>query len=271
MVALAPPTDTSVGLTLVNGCTDTTNDSGLVMVTNNSSEPISDIHVDGSGLSGATITNPAFSEDNNVYCNGQQLAPNGYCEFRASSGTNATGEIDIYGHLVTSHSTSHHYELQAKVINTASPFNYALGQQPAGYGIIVLATASCNLVETATATYNQTSDHSWSSAIGFCGVPSHIPDVGPTPVYSSSSSSTLTGEMLPVISAGEFGFFINGSPEYIWQSPFSSLAWQATLQENPENPGTVGSSSMSAVNKGSSPNPLHMFCISSFTTNADGS
>ncbi len=174
VVALAPPTDTTVGTTLVNGCTDTSNDSGLLMIVNNSSHALTNIiiHAD-SGLS-ATITNPAYEENSNVYCEGNSLAANQYCEVRVASSAAAgtTGNITISGVLskATGPVTAHHFKLAAKVASSASSFPYSFNDQNQG-GTIFVANNACNLVEVVSNTDQSTSTWSGSgtsTAAGYC-------------------------------------------------------------------------------------------------------
>src|SRR3990167_3534691 len=172
VVALAPPTDTTVGTTLVNGCTDTSNDGGLLMIVNNSSHALTNITIGAdSGLS-ATITNSAFEENSNVYCNGNSLAANQYCEVRIASSAVAgtTGNVTVSGILskTTGPVTAHHFNLAAKVASSASSFPYTFNTEAQG-GTIFVATNSCNLVEVVNnSDLPSTSGSNWTTAAAAC-------------------------------------------------------------------------------------------------------
>lgn len=206
VVALAPPTDTAVGLTLVNGCSDTSNDGGLVMIINNSSHTLTNIAVGAdSGLS-ATITNSAFEENSNVYCNGNSLAANQYCEIRVASSAAAgtTGNVTVSGILskTTGPATAHHFNLAAKVVSTAGSFPYTFNTEAQG-GTIFVANNACNLVEVVSNTDQSTA--TWSSAATYCSgtISSNsdwrLMDLGPVlgasqQVVSSFYVTLLSGE-----------------------------------------------------------------------------
>lgn len=256
IVALAPPTDSSVGLTVVNGCADTTNDGGLMMVTNNSSENISNITIDSSDLSGATITNPTFSPNNNVYCEGQTLPPNGYCEFRVSSSTNTTGEIDIYGQFVSSLLTTHHYELQTKVIASASSL-------PAPtVGTAFVSDTSCNLVETWTSVSVTPSLNTWSYAASQCAALTNpeqnwrLPDVGPNPVGQLDDD----GDPL----TGEFAVFQGVDSGEVWLSPSPTPSQNAWLARAPNM-------YLEQTGGGTVAGNYNAYCVRAYTTNTNGS
>lgn len=268
--ALAPPTDTTVGLTLVNGCADTANDGGLIMITNNTNETLFNIAISASSALSATITNPPFSEDNNVYCNGHTLAPNEYCEFRVASAATAgtTGEITIHASLTNglTISPAHHYNLLTKVVAAAASnqFNalYPSGGSLTG-GFIFVSDNTCNLVEVKYSASPPSGGATWPEAASICTAKTapqdwRLTDLGPTPVAFLPRFSPITGEALAIQQARldlEFG---------VWLSPFSStdFAWRTVLAE--------GIGTQMTLNEKAETFNADTLCVRAFTTNTDG-
>lgn len=268
IIPLAPPTGSTAGLRLVNTCSDTTNDGGLLMLVNNTNETLEDIHVSASSSLSATITQSGTASQ--LYCKDKSLGPNEYCEVRVQSAVAATTgkELNISGTLVknTVRSSAHLYEMQTAVVGQATPFSYAAGNSQGG-GTVFVADNTCNLVQIFTFSSAITQPPHWSTANNYCSTTIsslsdwRLPDVGPAPTATLVSSQT-TGEFDPM------NAWIPGETDLdnIWLSPINnSAAWVSDIA-----PG-IGSTMFEVFKDFDIPDyPNNVFCSRAFTTSSDG-
>ncbi|MDP1573737.1 MAG: IPT/TIG domain-containing protein [Coxiellaceae bacterium] len=211
VVPLAIPTDTTVGMTLVQGCTDTVNDGGLLQITNNAlttfTVPVN-VAVSG-GLTGATVTSTATSPTStDVYCGnlsnrGASLAYGQYCLVRITPNSALAGNTGNI--IVTTPQTGVNTEITAKVVlpNATEP-------SVPGTEYPFVWDASCNLMEATTQDIEPADmPQGFVNLAAICddrGVttpgsvlvpPYHIVDIGPSP----AATSAAYGEFLAINNA----------------------------------------------------------------------
>lgn len=235
VVALAPPTDTAVGMTLVAGCTNTTNDAGLFEITNNTTSTVSNIVAGASsGLKGITINNNT-NNANNVWCKGATLANNQYCEIQVLPNTTAAGDT---GSIIFSGTNTANVEIQTKVeAAQGSGFPYSTGTSLAQGGYIFVANNSCNLVEVVES--SDSTGQTWAQSQTYCSGTigtgtTHsdwrLVDLGPSPGNSAGFNS-LTGEFLVLYNGGTpVASMSTSASNFYWGANInSSTAWTANF------------------------------------------
>lgn len=229
VVALAPPVDTTVGLTLVTGCANTTQDAGLLEITNNSNATVNNI-LATSNISGVTISNPSFTSGTNIYCNGNTLAKNQYCEIRVASGlaiAGATGVVTFAG------TGTQPVSIATKIEAPAIVFPYVFNTANNG-GILFVANHACNLVEVVTPNNAPLgANPTWFAGNTYCaGMINNysdwrIPDVGETP---GSSGAVISGEWNALYNGGTplAGLTLSPMLSYWGPSVNTAHAWSAS-------------------------------------------
>jgi hypothetical protein len=208
VVALAPPTDSSVGMTLVAGCVDTQDDAGVFEITNNSSSTVSNIQAGVSGgLNGVTINNPT-NTSSNVYCNGASLAQNQYCQIQIAPNTVASGAT---GSITFSGSGTQNVEIQAKVESPGASLPATGADGDGNY--VFISNPDCNLAEIVSGTSDTVNNVNWTAANSYCssystgGSDWRLIDIGQAP-GNPASSTQINGN------GGEFSvLYSNGTPK----------------------------------------------------------
>lgn len=209
VVALAPPTGSTnyQGLRLVAGCSSTSNDEGVLQISNNGSALIygGKFSVQSavmSGLPNVTITDPAeespYTRVNN-YCNGSILYAKDTCEIRVNPGISTAGASGI---IKVAASTTPPVYVNVNVAAQATTFDYT-ASGTADENFVFVAENSCNLVEEIAPSDTPSSAATWDTAANNCDGTINslsdwrLPDTGPTPGVDPSNG----GSILP---SGEF-------------------------------------------------------------------
>ncbi|MCX7121116.1 MAG: hypothetical protein NTZ67_05000 [Gammaproteobacteria bacterium] len=233
VVALAPPTDKNYGLGLVAGCTDASNDAGLFQVTNNTNTQVSNIQA-SSAIEGVQTPNQDYAPGHNIYCNGNTLARNQYCEIRVLSGTAVAGKTGV---VSFSGNGTQSVAVKAEIESPASTFPYEFNTSGSG-GTIFVANNACNLVEVVTSSNAPLGlNPTWSASNNYCARTIEdysdwrLPDLGET---AGSSDSVLSGEWNVLYNSGDTLAELTISPVVNYWGPSidASHAWSISPYSN---------------------------------------